>query len=279
MGRRSRTVLRNRLVRAGEIAAPPRRAGLKSDDEIELMREAGRVVAQALDAIRRQAQVGSTLRELDELAEAVIRDAGGAPLFKHYHPRWSPTPFPGTICASVNDVVVHGIPGDEPLVAGDLVSIDCGARLDGWCGDAAISFVVGTAQPDDLALIDTTERALAAGIAAAQPGSTMGDVGDAIGTVARSAGYGLLANHGGHGIGREMHEAPSVANEGVAHTGMRLHPGLVIALEPMLIAGGGDDYRVDADGWTIRTADGSRAAHAEHTIAVTEDGPRILTLP
>ncbi len=145
------------------------------------MREAGRVVAEALDTIRRLAGVGSTLRELDELAEGVIRDRGGEPLFKNYHPRWSPTPFPGTICASVNDVVVHGIPGSQPLDGGDLVSIDCGARIDGWCGDAAISFVVGEADPDDLTLIDTTERALAAGIAAAQPGRWMGDVAHAIG--------------------------------------------------------------------------------------------------
>ena len=279
MGRRSRSVIRNRAARTGGVAAPPRRSGLKTDDEIELMRAAGRIVANALEAARRHAAVGTTLRELDELAESVIRDRGGEPLFKNYHPRWSPTPFPGTICASVNDVVVHGIPNAQPLVAGDLVSIDCGARLDGWCGDAAISFIVGEADPDDLTLIETTERALRAGIAAAEPGVTMGDVAHAIGEVARSAGYGLLANHGGHGIGREMHESPSVPNEGHERTGLRLHPGLVIALEPMLIAGGGDDYKVDADGWTIRTADGSRAAHAEHTVAVTATGPRILTLP
>ena len=278
MGRRSRSVIQNRAARQGGVAAPPRRAGHKSDSEIALMREAGRTVAAALDAIRQSATVGSNLLDMDELAEAVIRERGGEPLFKNYHPRWSPTPFPGTICASVNDVVVHGIPSREPLVEGDLVSIDCGARVDGWCGDAAISFVVGAPAAADIELIDTTERALRAGIAAARPGNTMGDVAHAIGTVARGAGYGLLANHGGHGIGREMHESPSVPNDGEARTGMRLHPGLVIALEPMVIAGGGDDYRVDPDGWTIRTADGSRAAHVEHTVAVTDDGPRILTL-
>lgn len=263
----------------GGVAAPPRRAGLKSPGEIDAMREAGRVVARALRAARGHAAVGVTLAELDELAESTIRDAGGEPLFKNYHPIWSPTPFPGTICASVNDVVVHGIPGDQPLADGDLVSIDCGARVEGWCGDAAISFVVGNAATADLELIGTTEHALAAGIAAAEPGATMGDVANAIGTVARAKGYGLLAHHGGHGIGREMHESPSVPNEGEARTGLRLHAGLVIALEPMLIAGGRDDYRTDADGWTIRTADGSRAAHAEHTVAVTAAGPTILTLP
>lgn len=243
------------------------------------MREAGRVVAEALAAVRRHTTVGSNLRDMDELAESVIREHSAEPLFKNYHPRWSPTPFPGTICASVNDVVVHGIPDRRPLVDGDLVSIDCGARLDGWCGDAAISFAVGEADPVDVTLIETTERALQAGIDAAQPGNTLGDVAHAIGRVARNAGYGLLANHGGHGIGREMHESPSVPNEGDPRTGMRLHPGLVIALEPMLIAGGADDYVVDPDGWTIRSADGSRAAHAEHTVAVTAAGPRILTLP
>lgn len=241
------------------------------------MREAGQIVASALDAVRRHASIGVSLNELDELAEAVIRARGAEPLFKNYHPRWSPTPFPGTICASVNDVVVHGIPNHQPLVDGDLVSIDCGARMSGWCGDAAISFGVGTVDPADRALIESTERALAAGIDAARPGNTMGDVANAIGRSARADGYGLLADHGGHGIGREMHESPSVPNEGPARSGIRLAAGLVIALEPMLIAGGADDYIVDDDGWTIRTADGSRAAHAEHTVAITSAGPRILT--
>jgi len=258
-------------------AGPARRTTIKSDDEIALMREAGQIVASALDAVRRQAFVGVSLRELDGLAESVIRARGAEPLFKDYHPRWSPTPFPGTICASVNDVVVHGIPDDQRLVDGDLVSVDCGARMAGWCGDAAISFVVGAVDPADHALIDATERALSAGISAARPGNTMGDIADAIGSSARSGGYGLLADHGGHGIGREMHESPSVPNEGRAGSGIRLEVGLVIALEPMLIASGGDGYVVDDDGWTIRTADGSRAAHAEHTVAVTASGPRILT--
>lgn len=277
MGRRSRTVVSNRAARAAGESAP-RRAGLKSDAEIEMMSHAGRIVALALQTVREQATVGTTLGELDELAESVIREGGAEPLFKNYHPRWSPTPFPGTICASVNDVVVHGIPNGQALVDGDLVSVDCGARYQGWCGDAAVSFIVGTVDPADQLLIEATERALAAGIEATEPGNTMGDIAHAIGRSARAGGYGLLANHGGHGIGREMHEPPSVPNEGPAGRGLLLQPGLVIALEPMLIAGGGDDYIVDADGWTIRTADGTRAAHAEHTIAVTAAGPRILTL-
>ncbi len=250
---------------------------LKTEAELALMREAGQIVAAALDAARRRADIGVTLRELDDVAAAVITARGAQPLFLDYHPRWAPSPFPGVICASVNDVVVHGIPSDRRLADGDLVSIDCGARFNGWCGDSAISFVVGEPDPRDLDLIDMTERALEAGIAAVRPGNTMGDVGAAIGAVARSAGYGLLADHGGHGIGRRMHEEPSVPNEGRAGRGMRLEPGLVIALEPMLVAGGGDEYRLDEDGWAVLTRDGSRAAHAEHTVAVTATGPRVLT--
>jgi methionyl aminopeptidase len=250
---------------------------LKTDAEVAVMREAGQIVAAALDAARRQAAVGVTLRELDDVAAAVIAARGAQPLFLNYHPRWAPCPFPGVICASINDVVVHGIPSEQRLADGDLVSIDCGARFDGWCGDAAISFVVGEPDPDDIQLIETTERALEAGIAAAQPGNTMGDIGAAIGAVARSAGYGLLADHGGHGIGRRMHEDPSVPNEGRAGRGMRLEPGLVLALEPMLVAGGRDEYRLDEDGWAVLTRDGSRAAHVEHTVAVTATGPMVLT--
>ena len=243
------------------------------------MREAGQIVASDARSPRaREAAVGTTLRTLDAVAEDVIRARGAEPLFKNYHPRWSPTPFPGTICASVNDVVVHGIPGDQQLDDGDLVSIDCGARLRGWCGDAAISFTVGTARPADAALIAATESALAAGIAAARPGRRLGDIAHAIGRSARAGGYGMLEHHGGHGIGREMHEEPDVPNEGRAGTGPRLKAGLVIALEPMLLAGGGDRYVVDDDGWTVRTADGSRAAHVEHTIAITHSGARILTV-
>jgi methionyl aminopeptidase len=250
---------------------------LKTEAELAVMREAGQIVAAALDAVRRRADDGVTLRELDEVAATVIAARGAQPLFLHYHPRWAPAPFPGVICASLNDVVVHGIPSEQRLADGDLVSIDCGARFDGWCGDAAISFVVGEPDPRDLELIDTTERALEAGIAAVRPGNTMGDVGAAIGAVARGAGYGLLADHGGHGIGRRMHEDPSVPNEGRAGRGMRLEPGLVIALEPMLVAGGHDEYRLDEDGWAVVTRDGSRAAHAEHTVAVTATGPWVLT--
>jgi methionyl aminopeptidase len=252
---------------------------LKTATELGAMREAGRIVANALAAVRAHAAVGVRVRELDEVAAGVIADAGATPSFLNYHPRFAPSPYPAVICASVNDAVVHGIPGPQRLADGDLVSIDCGAHLDGWCGDAAISFIVGTPDPDSETLIETTELALHSGVAAAQPGQRLGDLASAIGAVARAAGYGLLADHGGHGVGRAMHEAPHVPNEGRPGRGLTLRPGLVLALEPMLIAGGVDTYVTDRDGWTLRTSDGSRAAHAEHTVAVTEDGPRILTLP
>lgn len=252
---------------------------LKTRRELALLREAGRVVAEALAAVRERAEVGATLVELDRVAAAVIDKAGATPAFLGYHPAWAPTPFPGVICASVNDAVVHGIPDHTALADGDLVSIDCGAFLRGWCGDAAISFTVGAPRRADAELIAATDAALARGINAAQPGRQLGDVGDAIGRPVRQAGYGLLADHGGHGVGRAMHEDPFVYNEGRPGRGYRLRPGLVIALEPMLIADGTDDYVTDRDGWTLRTASGSRAAHSEHTIAITDDGPVILTAP
>ena len=257
---------------------------LKTPDEIELMRRAGQITAAALAAVHDAAAVGMRLDELDEVAAATISAAGAEALFLGYQPRSAPSPYPGVACISVNDAVVHGIPGRYSLAPGDLVSVDCGARYRGWSGDAAISFIVGE-HPDedatrrDRALIAATRASLDAGIAAARPGARLGDVAHAIGTVARSAGYGLMEGHGGHGIGREMHEDPHVPNEGRPGRGLRLRPGLVLALEPMLIAGGTDAYDEDPDGWTLRTTDGSRAAHIEHTVAVTELGPEVLTRP
>jgi methionyl aminopeptidase len=252
---------------------------VKTPEQLDAMRAAGRVVARTLAVVREHATAGVSLRELDALAAATIRDAGAEPLFLDYHPQWAPSPFPGVICASVNDEVVHGIPTDRRLAAGDLLSVDCGARLDGWCGDAAISLVVGEGDPADADLIDATEEALRAGIAAAVDGNKLGDVSHAIAEVARARGYGLLADHGGHGIGREMHEDPFVPNVGRPARGLRLRPGLVLALEPMLLAGGDSAYRKEADGWTLSTLDGSRAAHVEHTVAITADGPVLLTAP
>ena len=252
---------------------------IKTDAAVDAMREAGRVVARALAAARAAADVGVTLRSLDEAAHAVIREAGATSPFLNYHPSFAPTPFPAVICASVNDTIVHGIPGGYQLRDGDLVSVDCGATLDGWTGDAAISFIVGTPRPADLLLIETAEKALAAGIAAAVAGARIGDVSHAIGSVGRSAHYGIPSGFGGHGIGREMHEDPHVPNEGRPGRGLRLRHGLALAIEPMLMAGGSDSFVVAPDGWALRTSDGSRAAHAEHTVAITDGGPRILTLP
>jgi methionyl aminopeptidase len=250
---------------------------LKSPAEIEAMRPAGRVVATALAQMRKQAAVGVSLIELDEIARAVLAEHGATSPFLHYQPSFAHTPFPAVICASVNDAALHGIPGPYKLVDGDLLSIDFGATLDGWTGDSAISFTVGTPRPADLRLIDTAERALAAGIAKAVPGGRLGDVSAAIGAVARAAGYGLHTDFGGHGVGHTMHESPSVPNDGKAGRGLKLEAGLVIAIEPWFMAGGKDSYRVDPDGWTLRSGDGSRAAHVEHTVAITPTGPQILT--
>jgi methionyl aminopeptidase len=252
---------------------------LKSKASLDAMREAGRVVARALDAVRGAAAVGVSLRELDEVARGVLREAGAGSPFLDYRPPWAPIPFPAVICTSVNHAIVHGIPDGYRLHDGDLLSIDCGAVVDGWTGDGAVSFTVGTGRPDDQRLIDATRHALAAGIAAAVPGARIGDIGYAVGAVGRAAGYGIPAGFGGHGVGRSMHEDPPVPNEGRPGRGFPLRPGLVLAIEPMFLAGGVDAYITDGDGWTLRTADGSRAAHSEHTVAVTDDGPRVLTLP
>ncbi|MFE0426352.1 type I methionyl aminopeptidase [Streptomyces sp. NPDC058953] len=252
---------------------------IKTDAALDAMREAGRVVARALAAVEEAAGVGTSLRELDEVARSVLADAGAGSPFLGYRPSFAPVPFPAVICASVNDAVSHGIPTGYRLRDGDLVSIDCGALLDGWAGDAAVSFVVGTPRPGDLELIDATRRALDAGIAAARVGRRIGDISHAIGAVADETGCGMPADFGGHGIGRRMHEDPHLPNRGRTGRGLPLRHGLVLAIEPMLMAGGRNTYRTDADGWTLRTTDGSRAAHFEHTVAVTEQGPRVLTLP
>ena len=251
----------------------------KTAKEIGAMRAAGRVVAHALAACRQSAEIGTSLRELDEIAAKVIADAGARPSFLHYLPHFAPTPFPAVICTSVNDVIVHGIPDGYQLADGDLVSVDCGAELDGFHGDAAVSFIVGTPRPGDESLVATNREALEAGIAAARSGGRLGDISHAVGEVGRRAGYGIPRDFGGHGIGRRMHEDPSVPNEGRPGRGFPLKPGLVIAIEPMFMAGGRDDYVTDEDGWALRTVDGSRAAHAEHTVAITADGPLVLTVP
>jgi methionyl aminopeptidase len=250
---------------------------LKTDASIDAMHAAGQVVGRALTAVWEAADVGVSLLELNEVAHEVLREAGADSPFLGYRPSFAPVPFPAVLCTSVNDAIVHGIPTDYRLRDGDLLSADFGAVLDGWAGDSAMSFVVGEPRPQDLRLIETAKRALAAGIEAAVVGNRIGDIAHAISTVCREAGYGIPQDFGGHGIGRRMHEDPPVPNEGRPGRGLRLRHGLVLAIEPMVIAGGGDGYHAAADGWTLRTNDGSRAAHAEHTVAITRTGPRVLT--
>ncbi|MGX7757624.1 type I methionyl aminopeptidase [Streptomyces angustmyceticus] len=250
---------------------------LKTDAALEAMRVAGRVVADALAAARAAAAPGVRLLELDEAARTVLREAGAESPFLGYRPSFAPTPFPAVLCVSVNDAIVHGIPDSSRLRDGDLVSIDCGALVDGWAGDAALSFTVGPASAEDQRLMDTTRQALEAGIAAAVVGARIGDISHAIGSIGRAAGYGIPRDFGGHGIGRQMHEDPSVPNDGRPRRGFVLRHGLVLAIEPMFLAGGNDAYGEDGDGWTLRTTDASRAAHFEHTVAVTHEGPRVLT--
>ncbi|MGI8751052.1 MAG: type I methionyl aminopeptidase [Acidimicrobiales bacterium] len=250
---------------------------LKTGREVEAMRAAGKVVADALAAVRDQAAVCVRLSELDQVARDVLARAGATSPFLGYQPSFAATPFPAVICTSVNDVALHGLPGRYRLVDGDLLSVDCGTTLHGWTGDAAISFIVGHPREADLRLIETAQDALRAGIAAAVVGAKLGDITAAIGAVGRAAGYGINTDYGGHGIGRTMHEAPSVPNEGRPGRGRTLKPGFTIAIEPWFLSGGDDAYRIDSDGWYLRSGDGSRAAHVEHTIAITDDGPLILT--
>jgi methionyl aminopeptidase len=252
---------------------------IKTPGEIQAMRGAGQVVGEILAAVRDQARAGLRTAELDEIARDVLAKAGAVSPFLGYQPGFAPVPFPAVICTSVNDAALHGIPGRYRLKDGDLVSVDCGALLDGWAADAAVSFTIGPPGPADARLIATTSAALRAGIAAAVPGARIGDISAAIGATGRAGGYGICTDFGGHGVGRAMHEDPHIPNEGTPGRGHRLVPGLVIAIEPWFLAGGRDIYRIDRDGWTIRSGDGSRAAHAEHTVAVTEDGPRVLTEP
>ena len=253
---------------------------VRTPAQLDAMRAAGRVVAQTLRAVQAAAVPGVRLRELDELAQTVIREAGALPSFLGYRPVWAPTPFNGVLCLSPNEVVVHGRPNGRRLRDGDVLSIDCGAIADGWHGDSAVTVQVGEqpdAAPDDARLLRATELALQAGIAAAVPGATLRDVGVAVDAVAREHGFVQLPDHGGHGIGRAMHEAPFVPNEPTRDAARhRLRAGNTIAIEPMLHAGT-SRYRTAKDGWSIVTADGRRAAHFEHTVLVTDDGPEVLT--
>jgi len=252
---------------------------LKSAGELEAMRAAGLVVARTLAAITDATKPGVSTGELDALAEELIRDADAVPSFKGYHG------FPGSVCASVNEQVVHGIPSDEQVLAdGDLLSIDCGAILDGWHGDAAVTIAVGDVAAADRALSDATRAAMSAGLDAVRPGGRLTDISYAVQNAAAAASardgveYGLITTYGGHGIGTSMHMEPFLPNAGKPGRGPRLRPGMALAVEPMLTGGTDETVELD-DGWTVITADGSRAAHWEHTVAITDDGGWILTAP
>ncbi len=244
--------------------------------QVDQMRPAGRFVASVLTALTEAADVGVDLLELDALAHRMIRDAGAESCYIDYHPSFGAMPFGKVLCTSVNDAVLHGLPHRYTLQDGDLVSFDFAASLNGWVTDSAVSVVVGTPRDEDLAIIDTTQRALAAAIEVAQPGNKLGDISAAIGEVCRADGYLVNTQFGGHGVGRTMHGDPHISNDGRPGRGMKLRPGLVIAIEPWLMAGT-DEIVMDPDGWTIRSQDGSRGAHSEHTVAITEDGPLVLT--
>jgi len=242
----------------------------KSRAEIETMRRAGRIVAEVLALLEAELKPGVSTAHLDDLAERHIRAAGATPSFKGYHG------FPASVCISIDDEVVHGIPGDRTIKAGQVVSIDAGAIVEGWHGDGARSFIVGEPTPEAARLVEATRLAMMAGIAAAVPGARIGDISAAVEDVATQGGYGIVRHYVGHGIGTAMHEDPQVPNFRSAAKGMQLAPGICLAIEPMLTVGA-HEVETRPDGWTVVTRDGSLAAHFEHTIAITEDGPRILT--
>jgi methionyl aminopeptidase len=246
----------------------------KSRREIDKMRTAGRLVAEVLALVESELKPGVTTGHLDQLAERHIRTAGAIPSFKGYGDRRNP--FPGSLCISIDDEVVHGIPGGRPIREGQVVSVDAGAIVDGWHGDGARTFVVGEPTPEVARLIETTRLAMMAGIRAAVPGARIGDISGAIEDVAKPRGYGIVRQFVGHGIGTEMHQDPQVPNYRVGPRGMELVSGICLAIEPMLTLGG-YEVGIKPDGWTVVTRDGSLAAHFEHTIAVTENGPEILT--
>lgn len=242
----------------------------KRAEELEKMRRAGRVVGETLAILQAAVRPGVTTRELDDIAEREIRVRGAIPSFKGYRG------FPATICTSINSEIVHGIPGKRALKEGDLIKLDCGAIIEGYHGDSAVTVAVGEVPQEALKLIETTERSLQAGIAEAKAGNRIHDIGAAVQTTAEGAGFSVVREYVGHGIGRALHEDPPVPNYGKPGTGLKLEPGLVIAIEPMVNVGT-YETRLLPDGWTVVTADGALSAHFEHTIAITENGPEVLT--
>ena len=244
---------------------------IKSAREIETMRRSGKITAKVLGDLMRAAKPGMTTAQLDHMAESGIRSMGGVPTFMGYHG------YPGSICASVNDEVVHGIPGDYALQEGDLLSIDIGTTFEGYVSDSAVTVAIGEAGENARRLMRVTQECLMAGIEQMRRGKRLGDIGAAVQRHAEAAGYGVVRELVGHGVGTKMHEEPQVPNYGRAGAGLELRSGLVLAVEPMITEG---HYAVETlkDGWTVVTADGKLAAHFEHTIAITDDGPKILTL-
>lgn len=249
---------------------------LKTPREIAAMDVTGTFLAELLDDLTERARPGVNLLELEARARELIAERGAESCYWDYAPSFGRGPFRNVICLSVNDAVLHGLPHDYVLADGDLLSMDIAVSIDGWVADCARSIIVGTPRPEDQRLIEATERALAAGIAAAVPGNRLGDISAAIGAVAADYGYRVNTDFGGHGLGRTMHEDPHVPNVGRPGRGLKLRPGLTLALEPWFAAGT-DKIVYDPDGWTLRSADGSRTAHSEHTIAMTDGPPLVLT--
>ncbi|MEE8204793.1 MAG: type I methionyl aminopeptidase [Dehalococcoidales bacterium] len=244
---------------------------IKSSREIAIMRQAGRIVAETLEILRSRLRAGMKTKELDDIVERELKRRGAKPSFKGYRG------FPASVCVSLNDEIVHGIPGDAVLNEGDIVSLDLGAIYNGFQGDAAVTVGVSQISPEAERLLAAAEDALKAGISAARPGARLGDISASIQRCAESGGYQVVREYTGHGIGRQMHEGPQVPNYGRPGTGPLLKKGMTLALEPMLNIGGWRT-KVDEDLWTVRTADGSLSAHFEHTIAITDDGPEVLTV-
>ncbi|KRC37619.1 type I methionyl aminopeptidase [Oerskovia sp. Root22] len=247
--------------------------------ELAQARETGALVAHVLQTLKARSTVGTNLLDVDRWAQAMITEAGAQSCYVDYAPSFGRGPFGHYVCTAVNDAVLHGMPHDYTLADGDLLTLDLAVSLGGVAADSALSFVVGGSEPpESLALIGATERALAAGIAAARPGARVGDISHAIGSVLSEAGYPINTEFGGHGIGSTMHQDPHVANTGRPGRGYRLRPGLLLALEPWVMEDTAE-LVTDADGWTLRSATGCRTAHSEHTIAITDEGVEILTLP
>lgn len=257
---------------------------LKSRQQIVQLREAGRLVAETFEVLRPQVVAGVTTAELDRIAEDYIRSKGARPIYKGYGAmrgsRGQPgrAAFPATICASVNDVICHGIPNGKPLRDGDIIGVDIGVILNGWVGDSCMTYAIGKLDDQAQRLVETAKQCLQVGIEQAQPDKRLGDIGAAIQEYAEANGFAVVREYTGHGVGRSLHEEPTVFHYGRPGTGIKLKPGMVFTIEPMINAGSADT-RLMQDQWTVRTADGSRSAQFEHTIAITDNGPEILTLP